>query len=146
MSVMSQRSEFAGGVMHLFLDTNIYLSFYHYTSDDLEELRKLGVLIESKNLTLHVPDQVVFEFRRNREAKFADALSKFKKEGLDKNFPQIMLAYEEDYRVMRDSIKSLQEGEEPDPGQAGGGLPGVQAQGGRHHPRPVREGWRREGE
>ena len=28
--------------MQLFLDSNIWLSFYHYSSDDLEELRKPG--------------------------------------------------------------------------------------------------------
>jgi hypothetical protein len=27
--------------MHLFIDTNIYLAFYHFSSDDLEELKKL---------------------------------------------------------------------------------------------------------
>ncbi|APW62395.1 PIN domain-containing protein [Paludisphaera borealis] len=95
--------------MHLFLDSNIWLSFYHYSSDELEELRKLGVLIERKQVTLHVPDQVRFEFRRNREVKFADAISKFKKEGLDKGFPQIFHAYEEDYRVLRDAIDAYEQ-------------------------------------
>ncbi len=90
--------------MHLFLDSNIWLSFYHYSSDDLEELIRLGVLIDRKQVTLYVPDQVRFEFRRNREVKFADAIAKFKKDGIDKGFPQIFHAYEEDYRALREAI------------------------------------------
>jgi hypothetical protein len=30
----------------LFIDTNIFLSFYHLSGEDLEELNKLAVLIE----------------------------------------------------------------------------------------------------
>jgi hypothetical protein len=55
-----------------------------------------------------VPDQVRFEFRRNREVKFADAISKFDKEKLDKSFPQIFQAYEEDYRALREAIDSYE--------------------------------------
>ena len=43
--------------MHFFIDTNAYLSFYHFSGDDLEELKKLGVLIKQKQLTLVVPEQ-----------------------------------------------------------------------------------------
>jgi predicted nucleic acid-binding protein len=42
----------------------------------LEELKKLTVLLEQKKLRLYLPSQVVAEFRRNREAKIADALNK----------------------------------------------------------------------
>jgi len=94
--------------LHLFLDSNIWLSFYHYSSDDLEELRKLGVLIDRRQVTLHVTDQVRFEFRRNREVKFADAIAKFDKEKLDKSFPQIFQAYKEDYRSLREAIDSYE--------------------------------------
>jgi hypothetical protein len=60
--------------MNLFIDTNIFLSFYHLSSDDLEELRKLGVLLDKKKVTLLLPKQVIDEYRRNREVKIADAL------------------------------------------------------------------------
>ncbi len=63
--------------MNLFIDTNIYLSFYHFTSDDLEELRKLIVAIHEKRIKLYVTSQLRDEFRRNREIKIADALKLF---------------------------------------------------------------------
>jgi predicted nucleic acid-binding protein len=53
----------------LFTDTNILLSFYHLSSDDLEELRKLIVLIDNKQIVLVLTDQVKDEFFRNRGAK-----------------------------------------------------------------------------
>src|SRR5262249_55448147 len=51
---------------------------------------------------------VRFEFRRNREVKFADAINKFDKEKLDKSFPQIFQAYEEDYKVLREAIDNYE--------------------------------------
>ena len=64
--------------MHLFIDTNVLLSFFHVSSDDLEELKKLVVLLGQKKAQLYVPVQVKMEFRRNREAKVADALRRFR--------------------------------------------------------------------
>src|SRR5262245_19658987 len=75
--------------MNIFIDTNIWLSFYHFSSDDLEELRKLGVLLEKRTVRVHLPEQVVEEFRRNREAKFVDAMKRFKDEKLSDEFPQL---------------------------------------------------------
>jgi len=53
----------------LFLDTNVYLSFFHFTKDDLDQLRQLAVLVKHKDVTLLLPDQVIEEFRRNRDGK-----------------------------------------------------------------------------
>jgi hypothetical protein len=93
-----------GGKVDLFLDTNIWLSFYHFSNDDLEELRKLVVLIEKEKVTLRVTDQVVDEFRRNRNAKFNDAIKKFKAEKLNDQFPQLCKDYEEPYETMKAAI------------------------------------------
>jgi hypothetical protein len=35
-------------MINLFIDTNIFLSFFHLTNEDLEELKKLVALIEKK--------------------------------------------------------------------------------------------------
>ena len=94
--------------MHLFIDTNIFLSFYHLTSDDLEELRKLTVLLEEKKITLYLTEQVVFEFRRNREAKIADALKGLKEQRLSLQFPQICKDYPE-YPELRKLQKIYEE-------------------------------------
>jgi len=93
--------------MNLFIDTNILLSFYHYKSDDLGELKKLIAAIEAKRITLFVPQQVKDEFYRNREAKLSDALQIFEKEKLNESFPQICKNYPE-YAVLRQSIESYQ--------------------------------------
>lgn len=88
----------------MFIDTNIWLSFYHYSSDDLEELRKLVVLIERGQVVLHLPDQVNHEFRRNRESKVNEALKKFKDDNSIYQFPQLCKEYEQEYNHMRDAL------------------------------------------
>jgi len=80
---------------NLFIDTNIYLSFFHFSSDDLEELRKLSVAVESKRIRLYLTTQVVDEFRRNRGEKIADALKKFDSQNLPRQFPEICKSYAE---------------------------------------------------
>lgn len=94
--------------MNIFIDTNIFLSFYHLSSDDLEELKKLGVLLDRKAVQLFLPGQVVDEFRRNREVKIADALKRFREDKLNDQFPQICKEYEE-YGRMREAIAAYKE-------------------------------------
>jgi predicted nucleic acid-binding protein len=89
--------------MHLFIDTNIFLSFYHLTSEDLEELRKLAVLLEQKAVTLYLTDQVRAEFRRNREIKIADALTRLADQRLNLQFPHLCKDYAE-----YDTLRKLQ--------------------------------------
>jgi len=90
--------------MNLFIDTNIYLTFYHYSSDDLEELKKLSSTINNRAITLYCTDQVKDEFKRNREAKISDALKRFNDQKLNTQFPQICKEYEE-YKQLRDAIR-----------------------------------------
>lgn len=87
--------------MNVFIDTNVFLSFYHLTNDDLEELRKLKVLLEKGSLALHLPDQTVDEYRRNRETKIADALKRLKEQKLNLQFPVLCKDYDE-YAKLRD--------------------------------------------
>ena len=91
---------------HLFIDTNIYLTFYHFSSDDLEELKKLLVAVDNKKIQLYITEQVINEFRRNREAKIADALKIFNSQKLPDQFPQICKSYEE-YNTLRELLKSF---------------------------------------
>lgn len=81
--------------MNLFIDTNVFLSFYHLTNDDLEEIHKLTVLIEKKEVTLWLTQQVKDEFKRNRENKISDAIKKLKEQNSKPQFPQICKDYEE---------------------------------------------------
>jgi predicted nucleic acid-binding protein len=93
--------------MNLFIDTDIFLGFYHLSNEDLEELRKLSVLLKEKRITLFLPKQVIDEFTRNRESKIADALKRFREEKLNNQFPQICKEYNE-YETIREAIRQFE--------------------------------------
>lgn len=97
--------------MKLFIDTNIYLKFYHFTTDELEELKKLIILIEDGQIELLLPKQVVDEYRRNREVKIADALKKLNEEKLNYTFPVFCKDYEE-YKNMTKAIHEYKNNKE----------------------------------
>lgn len=93
--------------MDLFIDTNLFLSFYHFTSDDLEELKKLAVLVRRGEVNLLLPEQVVSEFRRNRANKIADALKRLRDQQLGLQFPQLCKDYEE-YESLREAQREYE--------------------------------------
>ncbi len=62
---------------HLFIDTNVFLSFYSFNRDDIEELRKVVGLIKFGRIKLYLPQQVAQEFYRRRDEKLAEALRSF---------------------------------------------------------------------
>jgi len=94
--------------MNLFIDTNIFLSFYHFSSDDLEEIQKLSVLLDKKDVVLWLPEQVKDEFSRNRESRLGDALRKLKEQQGKAQFPQICKEYDE-YEEIRKLQSETQE-------------------------------------
>lgn len=96
-----RNSCYIGGYMNLFIDTNIFLSFFHFTNDDLEEIHKLTVLVEKKKVVLWVTEQVKNEFYRNRGNKLGDALNRLKDVKVKPQFPQICKGYDE-YNEVRD--------------------------------------------
>ena len=61
----------------LFLDSNIWLSLYHFSSDDLEQFAKLKDLLKSKDIILMIPRQVHDEVWRNRDNKLFDCMKEF---------------------------------------------------------------------
>jgi predicted nucleic acid-binding protein len=92
---------------NLFIDTNIFLSFYHLTSEDLEELRKLAVLLDQKKISLHLTEQVQTEFAGNRENKIADAVKRLTDQRLSLQFPQVCKDYSE-YEELRELQKEYE--------------------------------------
>jgi hypothetical protein len=72
----------------LFLDTNVFLSFFHFAKDDLDALRRVAVLVKRDRVTLLLPDQVVREFHRNRDGKVADALKQVENSKLPAEYPR----------------------------------------------------------
>jgi predicted nucleic acid-binding protein len=79
--------------MNIYLDTNILLSFYHLTSEDLEELKKLVALLKQKKAQLLLPEQTRDEFYRNRAGKIADAIKKLREQTLNLQFPAMCKDY-----------------------------------------------------
>jgi len=79
-------------ITHVFIDTNVFLSFFAYTNDDIEELKKLVGLIKNKKIRIYLTQQVCREFDRNREKKMLYALEDFKKIGLP-GLPRLMAHY-----------------------------------------------------
>ncbi len=75
--------------MNLFLDANIYLSFYRLSSDDLEELRKLAVTVRDRATRLYVAEQVRDEFARNRESIVAESLSHLERARVAGGYPRL---------------------------------------------------------
>jgi hypothetical protein len=75
--------------MHLFLDTNIYLGFFKLSGDDLEELRKLAVIVRSGGTVLYLTDHVCDEFRRNRAGTISESLKVVEAAQLPKAYPRL---------------------------------------------------------
>lgn len=93
--------------MNVFIDTNIYLTFYHLTNDDLEELRKVFALLRTSKIKVWLPEQVIDEFNRNREVKIADALKRFKEEKMNNQIPQMVKQYPE-YDDLKNSMRNYE--------------------------------------
>lgn len=91
-------------MISLFIDTNIFLSFYHLTNEDLEELKKLVALIDGEQIKLILPAQVRTEFVRNRGPKIADAMKKFQEAKFNVSFPLFAKDYP-DYENLRQLLK-----------------------------------------
>lgn len=89
--------------MNLFIDSNIWLSLYHFTNDDLEQFAKLKDMI-NKSIRLFVPQQVYSEISRNREAKLKEALKFF--DGKDVQFPAFSKGHSE-FEIVKQTYSSF---------------------------------------
>lgn len=92
---------------NIYIDTNVYLTFYHFSNEDLKELKKLIALINTDNICLYVPEQTKNEFDRNREVKIADSLDKLVSTKFNNQFPMICHNYDE-YTEMKKAIKKYE--------------------------------------
>jgi predicted nucleic acid-binding protein len=92
--------------LHLFIDTNVLLSFYAFSNDDLEQLRKLVALTKNGNLVLYTTIQVQDEFSRNREVKLSESVRQFERAVMNFGIPRFMEGYEE-IKTFEESAKTL---------------------------------------
>lgn len=77
---------------NLFIDSNIWLSLYHFTNDDLAQFGKLNQII-GQDIKLFIPQQVYDEVSRNREAKLKDAFKSFEIKAIQ--YPTFCKEYDE---------------------------------------------------
>jgi len=96
--------------MHVFIDTNILLNFFHFSKDELDALNNVFASHEHGSAIVHLTQQVCDEFKRNRENKIKDALKRFKDNKFAVQLPSFMKAYEEyeDIRKMSTEIQKKQ--------------------------------------
>lgn len=100
-------------MMHIFIDTNIFLDFYHFSNEDLDNLEQLSALIEAEKVEIILPSQVVLEFSRNRESKIKDAIKRLSANDAKAEIPQMIKDYPESAdlksaeTIFRDKKKKL---------------------------------------
>lgn len=83
-------------MINIFIDTNVYLSFYRLSSDDVEKLEILVELIkEAKEAKLFTTTQIIDEFSRNRDSVVAEALKVFSEFSKSAPYVPFMKKYED---------------------------------------------------
>ena len=87
--------------MHVFIDTNILLTFFHFTDEQLDGLHNVFASHKHGAATVHLTGQVRDEFRRNRETKIKDALKRFEQTKYIAQLPFFMKAYDEYDHIKR---------------------------------------------
>src|SRR5262249_50647953 len=91
--------------LHVFTDTNAFLNLFGFSPDDVDELKKLKGFVENGELVLHLPQQVIDEFERNREEKIHQELAEFSKSIL-KGVPLMLRGFApaKEYDKAKDSL------------------------------------------
>jgi len=91
--------------MNVFIDSNIWLSLYSFSSDDLSQFMKLKDLI-GRDITIWLPEQVCHEVGRNRENKIKDTMNRF--ESWKFEIPNIVKGYSQ-YEDLLQKVNTLKE-------------------------------------
>lgn len=84
--------------MKLFIDANVFLSFYEFTKEDIAELRKLVLLIEEEKVDLLLPQQVADEVRRRRADTISRSFGKFSQPKIQSKISLTFPSYCKEYK------------------------------------------------
>ena len=95
--------------LHLFIDANIFLKFYDFATEDLNELLKLRDRIRDGHVVLYVTSQVLDEVQRNRERKVATSFLRLLKDTVPDEYPNYAKYEETLYREVLSAQRRLQE-------------------------------------
>lgn len=99
-------------MINVFVDSNIWLSLYAKSNDDVERFEILYEMI-NKQILLYLPEQVIDEVWRNRDAKIKDALKGFEMQRITypvycKNYPEYESFYN-DYEGLLKRFKNWED-------------------------------------
>jgi len=92
--------------VNIFIDTNIYLSFYGRSTDDLNVLKELKSKLSNNTFGLIVTEQVKDEFYRQRENNISEALKKLDEINFNLEIPGICKTDSEKYTSLIDAKKT----------------------------------------
>jgi hypothetical protein len=93
---------------HLFLDANVYLSFYKLSDNDVAELQNLVTAVKTGEITLHLTEQARDEFQRNRDSAIAESLKAIGNQRLAPSFPRMFVNHA-GYEELDQSVKAYEE-------------------------------------
>ncbi|MCD7824022.1 MAG: PIN domain-containing protein [Oscillospiraceae bacterium] len=79
---------------YVFIDSNIWLSLYHFSRDDLKQFGRLKTLVDAET-KLIIPSQLRDELIRNRETKLKESMKDF--DVKQPNVPTFAKEYAEEY-------------------------------------------------
>ena len=94
--------------LNVFIDTNVLVRFFAFTSDNLDEAAKLSALIETKQIRVFITEQVVDEFYRQRDTELASSMRNFESGSINEQTPRFMDGYEE-LKSYREAAQKLKE-------------------------------------
>ena len=81
-------------MIHLFIDTNVYLKFYGFNKEGIEAVKTIIDQITKSKIVLYLPQQVKNEFKRNREGILKDIYKKIEALAVkrkEEQIPQILM-------------------------------------------------------
>jgi hypothetical protein len=95
-------------MLHVFIDSNIYLRFFAYADDTLEELEKFEALAATEKIKIYLPEQVQDEVVRNREGEIARAVARFQKSATPPEIPRFAIHTQEAKALLKESKKAAE--------------------------------------
>ena len=92
--------------LHVFVDANIFLSFFDFTENNLEALRQVFASHEDGVVTVYLTRQVRDEVNRNRENRLKNAMTTFRKPRIGIKSPSFIQNYPETQQLS-DLLKKM---------------------------------------
>jgi hypothetical protein len=93
--------------MHIYIDANVFVTFFDISQDALAELEKLAVLLKSGKATLWLPNQTRREFWKNREKGITKIMADFSNHNLLGKAP-LLVREDERYHELKDAANTLE--------------------------------------